>query len=355
MVRNWDSSFYPVLYEVPAVIACSPFDGNQTVLCNYAMNMDCNSGMNEHGICATRNEGNHTGVTIYEPDFVPVGYASTLGLMEDDFDDSGTNDLGDIVAALTCWNRTPSKIWHTAAPRNLAYQDEPAVVVETNNTAGFALRYAFHDTVIAPDHMIATNHHRLLYPPINCWRYAMLSDSLQADPNMTLDRFWRFMGYCNQGGWTNLTVLFLPESREVGVAFADTILESWQKDPVWMTWDELFPPTGIPRPPENVEAQSDGQGNVVLTWSPVTEDVTGVPIVVSHYEVYRSTAAYFSVVGLTPIGTPSVPTFTDQNAAGNPSVNYTYTVVAVPSFGTPSAPSDPVGEFDFLAETATRS
>jgi hypothetical protein len=102
-----------------------------------------------------------------------------------------------------------------------------------------------------------------------------------------------------------------------------------------------------PQAPEGVEAEADGMGNLVLTWSPVTHDVTGLPITVERYEAYRSTLAYFSVVGLEPVAVTTTTEFTDIDATGEPSVNYYYRIVAVSTSNIPSDPSDIVGEFDF--------
>ncbi len=262
LARNLDSEYHPLLAEMHAVITMSPDSGNQVVLFGYPMELDCSTAMNEYGISVTRNAAYHDYISFYEPAFMPIGYAALMGLMEDDFDDSGTNDLEDLLSALTFWNRAPSKNIHVAAPRSLGYLNEPAIVVEINNDSGYVFRTARNDPVLGPEHMAATNHFRLLYPPNSCNRYDLLSDSISADPNMTIDRFWDFMGYCDIPGWyTYLTVLFLPESLKIGIAFCDSMEESWEKDPVWLTWDQLFPLT-------EVESGEDYDGIALNSISP---------------------------------------------------------------------------------------
>ncbi len=246
MARNYDGSYNPVMNSVSSVIAMDPDNGNQTILCGWTLELDCSSGMNEYGICVTRNAGNNEFVSIFEPKFVPMGYAIFLGLIEEDFDSSGTCDLEDLLTALTFWNRSPSRIVHTLSPRSLGYMGEPAVVAEINNTEGYVFRYADDDSILTPDHLAATNHHRKLYPPIYCTRYELLQDSITADPNMTLDRFWWLMGDCSlPSAYTKITLLFLPETQQLGIAFADSSQQSWEKDPEWIEWDQLFPPEGI--------------------------------------------------------------------------------------------------------------
>lgn len=253
LARNLDSEYHPLLAEMHCVITLDPDSGNKVALFGHPMSLDCSTAINEYGICVTRNAAYHDTISIYTPPFVPIGYSALTGLITDDFDGSGTNDLEDLLAALVIWNRAPSKNLHVAAPRDLGYMGEPAVVVEINNDAGYVYRIAEDDPVLAPDHMAATNHFRLLYPPDYCPRYQLLRDSISADPNMTLERFWDLMGCCDIVGWyTYLTVLFLPETRETGIAFCDSLEESWEKDPVWFSWEQLFPPEGI-------EQGDDGQ------------------------------------------------------------------------------------------------
>ena len=246
MARNYDGSFDPVMNKVPSVIAMAPDEGHQTVLCGWTLELDCSSGMNEYGICLTRNASNNEFVYVLEPLFVPIGYAIFLGLLEEDFDSSGTCDLEDLLTAVTFWNRSPSRIIHALGPRNLGYMGEPAVVVEINNAEGYVFRYAEDDSVLTPDHLAATNHHRLLYPPIYCLRYELLQDSITADPEMSLERLWWLMGDCSlPSAYTKMTLLFLPETQEIGIAFADSLQQSWEKEPQWIEWSQLFPPEGV--------------------------------------------------------------------------------------------------------------
>lgn len=244
--RNVDLTYSSVASTLHAVIALNPDIGNQTVQCSFPCDFGRTSAMNEYGICMTRNSSVNDDVTTYTPAFVSLSYAALMGLLEDDFNGSGTNDLEDILSAMTYWNRAPSMNLHTVAPRALGYQGEPSVVIEINNDSGYVFRYADDDPILGPDHLGATNHFRLLYPPLPCFRYEMFCDSITADPDMTLERFWDFMGYCDLPGvHTYVTVLFMPEAQKIGLAFCDAEEESWEKDPVWLTWDQLFPPTGI--------------------------------------------------------------------------------------------------------------
>jgi len=105
--------------------------------------------------------------------------------------------------------------------------------------------------------------------------------------------------------------------------------------------------SSIPRAPEGLTASVTGGTNVVLTWNPVTQDLSGSPISIDHYEVFRSTDAYFETGALSPIGTPSGTSYMDTGSAGNDNANYFYRIIAVSAGAENSEPSDPAGEFDY--------
>jgi hypothetical protein len=107
--------------------------------------------------------------------------------------------------------------------------------------------------------------------------------------------------------------------------------------------------TPIPKRPLNVEAEATGS-NLVLTWSPVTEDMLGNPVTVDWYEVYSMNVPHFPVSDLSPVGSPTDTTFTDVGVVGDTATNHYYRVVAVSLLSGSSPPSLPVGEFDFLLE-----
>jgi hypothetical protein len=112
----------------------------------------------------------------------------------------------------------------------------------------------------------------------------------------------------------------------------------------------LYLPPGVPKTPGNISIEADGMGGVILTWSPVTEDMTGAPITIDHYEVFRNTVPYYSIALLLPVGVPTAPVFMDQNVTGDPAVNHYYRITAVADTGASSTASAPVGEFDFESD-----
>jgi hypothetical protein len=116
---------------------------------------------------------------------------------------------------------------------------------------------------------------------------------------------------------------------------------------IQVTAGDVTPPMAI----SDLSISLSIQGYVLLDWSDVTQDATGAPETMDHYDVCRDTEAFLDpeagpppLVTL-PYGTSS---YVDSTAGvGQPSVNHFYCVVAVDQAGNRSAPSNRVGEIDF--------
>jgi len=119
----------------------------------------------------------------------------------------------------------------------------------------------------------------------------------------------------------------------------------WNIDDVEIWATVTVGPT--PASPGDVTAQRNGN-DLVLSWSPVTETVGGLPIDIDHYQVFRDEIPYFTVMGMNPDGIPETNLFTDTGVCGNSMTNHFYRIVAVAVSGRHSTPSVPVGEFDYI-------
>jgi hypothetical protein len=115
-----------------------------------------------------------------------------------------------------------------------------------------------------------------------------------------------------------------------------------------------------PLPISDLNAFVDGD-SIRLTWSPVTVDTLGNPVIVDRYVIYRDTKAYFTLevsdsIGGLPFGTTQ---FYDNNiggsnVVGDTVVNYFYAVKSVALGGMISGSSNRAGEYDFqIVTTAT--
>jgi agmatine/peptidylarginine deiminase len=86
-------------------------------------------------------------------------------------------------------------------------------------------------------------------------------------------------------------------------------------------------PIGAPMPVEDLVI-SVSAPDVILNWSPVTEDVNGTPILVSQYDVYRSDEPFFTPGPSTFVQSVGDTTFTDSGVLGT-SERQHYVVIAV--------------------------
>jgi len=90
---------------------------------------------------------------------------------------------------------------------------------------------------------------------------------------------------------------------------------------------------------------------IVLTWSPVSKDVTGQSVVIDHYTVYRkANDPYFTPAPGDLLTTTVQTTYTDLNVLGKVGADYFYVVTALDSMNHESAPSNRVGKIEFAIE-----
>lgn len=252
-----------------------PADGQDWISISFPGFMGSLSGMNESGLNAALNMGNYSGTSQTNPVFVPICIALTLGLSQWDFDESGSCDINDMKAASTFWNRSNTYDIHITAPVSLSAGGDPAVVTEVNNHIGYEFRYSSDEPSIYPGHLLLTNHHRVLYPPVSCYRYSRMMDSLSANPDVTLERLWNFMSAVGEVpvpglGGTLQTMIFMPEERRTGVAFASSGIAPYSNPPEWIEWDDIYPN----HDPQGIQVSPGSIGGVSLSRNPVSGILT---------------------------------------------------------------------------------
>ncbi len=261
------------ILEKSFLFVLDPSQGQDFLSVSFPGFMGTLSGMNESGVNATLNMGNHSGTSQTSPSFVPICMALALGLAMEDFDGSGAHDIDDLKAAATFWNRSNTYDIHITSPEELSAGGDPAVIAEVNNHEGFAFRYSQDEPAIAPCNLLLTNHHRVLYPPVYCQRYTLMLDSLDADPGVTLQRLWNFMSAVGDApvpglGGTLQTMIFIPDERRTGLAFASQGVASCDKEPQWIDWNDVFP---------NHDPQgTEGTGERPVRLSPVRNPVSSL-------------------------------------------------------------------------------
>ena len=100
-----------------------------------------------------------------------------------------------------------------------------------------------------------------------------------------------------------------------------------------------------PQAPTGLTIAKSGN-DVLLTWTPVTQDIKGNPLSSVSYRVYRkANDPYFTPTAGDLIGSPSSASYTDTGAVGDTANNYYYVVRAADTDGHLSAISSRVGKF----------
>jgi len=94
--------------------------------------------------------------------------------------------------------------------------------------------------------------------------------------------------------------------------------------------------------------------DIHLSWTAVTTDTVGKPLVVDLYHIYRDTMAYFEP-GSEPFDSTAVTFYEDTSGViGDVGVHHYYAVTAIAG-GKESALSDQVGEFDRGLDSGTKA
>jgi hypothetical protein len=177
-----------------------------------------------------------------------------------------------------------------------------------------------------------------------------VKDQLGAPLNGALVCAWKGSevyqyGYTQVGGGLNLAVDPATAGPMLVTVTARNMLP--YQGAIQVTSGDVTPPEGI----TDLAASITAQGDVLLSWSAVTQDTTGAPETLDHYEVYRDTEAYLDPAdGLTPLATVPAGTtsYTDQTSgAGQPGLDHFYCVIAVDQAANRSAVSNRVGEVDW--------
>jgi len=142
-------------------------------------------------------------------------------------------------------------------------------------------------------------------------------------------------GYTDGSGEVSLPLLPTSEGE------VDVTVTAYNMIPYFGSIDVVAPCP--PEEPTSLAAETDGMGNVFVTWSPVTEGTCGAPVLVDHYEVHRSSCAYFQVGDGTLIGTTPDHEFADLDILPGDTGCCYYRIVAISAGEDVSAPSNIVG------------
>jgi len=191
ITRHLDWSKHSSLTDNPALVVHFPAEADEQpwVSVIYAGFFGALSCVNESGLGAFLNMGNIATFSGGAP-YHPILLTLRNGIEAADYDGDGSCTADDLAAAVADRSRSSGTIIHVTRDEGMASWP---VVIEVNNSAGVVVRDPSHNTVIAGDNLAATNHFRLLYSPVYCYRYAAIADSLAANSELDRERSWWLM------------------------------------------------------------------------------------------------------------------------------------------------------------------
>ena len=238
------------LREYGLVIAYEPTDDDEQRWVSVAFPgyIGCLSCVNESGIGAFQNQGNHaTSLSSLDTDPEPVPFNLTLrqGIESKDHDGDGANTLADVEHAVNQVGRMGTYEVHLISPADRS--EPPAAILEANN-GGVALRVPADDPLPAPDCVATTNHHRKLYEASYCDRYLSIVQMVEDfGGELSQERLWEIeteVSWQSGGGGTVQTMRVIPAQQRIDVAFADSDQLAPYNSQTSYTFDELFGDAG---------------------------------------------------------------------------------------------------------------
>jgi len=264
IARNVDGrqGLYTTLANVSLIIAYSPSDPNEQKFFNVSMAgiFGAFSCLNENGVGLCQNTGNHPDTAIIPPNSLLGDFLSSrLAVEMKDPDGSGVNDIYDIDSMKIPSEHFRSTDIHLYSLYNGSHPI-PGAILEINQIAD-SLRFATHNYLSPPIYsqwnLVVTNHDRVLYPPVSCWRYQRVADSLNANYWLTTQRVIQIAntvtggynfsnGHCTYHSMAirpNVAVEH-PDWPCVGVSYARRYQAAHTQDKVWYSWNDLF--EGVP-------------------------------------------------------------------------------------------------------------
>ncbi|MGB3341122.1 MAG: choice-of-anchor J domain-containing protein [bacterium] len=261
MARDLDYSTgqYTSLGNTSVIIGHVPDvpDEQRFVSITMAGIFGCLSGVNENGVGLCCDYGYNTDTTYIPPNSLTPFILSCRNAIETaDLDSSGVNDIYDITQAIH--DSTSLRCWdvHLFSPYDLSHP-VPVGILEINNI-GDSLRLV-SDNSIAPQiisdwNLCVTNHERVLYPPVYCYRYQVMADSLNDDMHLNTRRAiaienavagWGYYAGTVQSMAIRANIITAhPDWPCIGVSYARRNQGAHVFNHLYYSWEELF--SGLP-------------------------------------------------------------------------------------------------------------
>lgn len=234
ITRNMDWTPHPLLVENHLLVVNFPSEADEVNWISFTFPgfIGGLSAININGLCAFMNMGNHNehpNTFTYHPILLSV----RNGIEVYDYDGNYEIDAGDVEEAISDKFQLSGSIIHAA-------NSQSGMIIECNNENGIAVRDDNDNTEIPLEHLAATNHFRVLYPPAGCYRYDNISDSLSISSDMTMARSWGLLAGA-AGVSNNLhTIQYAPTLDLVKWATSEIGTPAYQLEPTVFELEDLF-------------------------------------------------------------------------------------------------------------------
>jgi len=164
------------------------------------------SAINEKGFAIFSNQAN-----IFSNSNLNDLYPTQLSLRNcieiEDGNSDGDYDLNDFV-----WQRDQHTYLYGSI--STCVTPDSAIILEQNNSGG-TQRTVSDNSVISENNLVATNHFRELFPSIACSRYSNITDSLNTNSNISIERSWDLMKGAAGNATSIQTIQFIPSTRTI--------------------------------------------------------------------------------------------------------------------------------------------
>ena len=234
ITRNMDWTPHPTLLGNHLLVVHFPSEADEVNWLSFTFPgfIGGLSSLNENGLCAFMNMGNHN----EHPNtlsFHPILLSVRNGIEVYDYDGDYEIAPDDVQAAIEDNFQLSGSIIHTA-------NNESGLIIECNNQNGVVNRDDNDNTVIPAEHLAATNHFRELYPPIGCYRYDNIADSLSNNADMSTERSWDLLAGA-AGVSNNIhTIQYVPSLNLIKWSTATVGTPAYQIEPTVFDTEELF-------------------------------------------------------------------------------------------------------------------
>jgi hypothetical protein len=232
---DWDRNSYLLANPILIVHHPAETDEQKWMSFTYPGFMGALSGVSENGSAAFLNVANVSSYQ-YSTDLKHILFSVRDGLELQDYNQDGFHDATDVFDSIEDNRHLSGTLVHAISESGTSRY---AGIVE-DNWWGSALRTQEQNGSIPGDHLVVTNHFRLLYDPICCGRYEAITDSLIANPEMTAKRQLTLLA--GAAGWENnmMQIQYAPASGSIIWSNATTSLPAYQAHAINLSADDVF-------------------------------------------------------------------------------------------------------------------